>query len=1288
MSKHGTVVRFGGVLTALLLTAASCSHDSNQTPTPEMPASAGSIRLRIETARVSAGEVTRVTIDTSSGISADLARDPDTGAFTGALVLPVGPTELIGRAFIDTTQVAESAPVPVDVQEGAVTDVTIRLLDQTGNDDVDHGPFVVSLVHPASAVAGQPVAFSVSAVDPDGDAVSFAWSDDCEDSSFSAPDSATTDWVKPAEGACNVSITASANGLSRTESFSVVVFQEAGNTGAVNVDGVFVSAPQIAVELGYSARCTVFPGVPDGSCPEPIEAGSSASLFAFVDWANAQPGELTISDDCGGAFDLFTSDPFVLEGMWTAPAEQAVCLVTARATSPDGVSGTISAALLVKPPVTPPPPPPAAYQRMSLRPLYQLTPQSQFGRFEVLGEVMRVSDFQSAFVQTSAEQRLNELGQQIGFERGSAPIDLFIDAENRSRAAAIPFRGKPSDVKHMRVDGVNKAYVPLGGTINTPGNEVTSVNLDSGIVQRIRVGIRPQRVAVHEASGLVFVCNQMSNYISIIDARFDELLEADGAPVEIPTDFYCADLALVERDPVFGHPDELFLYVANTWRGSVLKYSIDIVRDINDAVHDVDINAPPGQTPDVPLAEITGVGKAPARLHVDETQSRVYVASQRGGEVAVFGIADDQVLNRVALNAPAMDLVQIADKLYVPTTTPFRGLLNGNSSVVPSDVDGPPVELTGVDGQSHLAHPGALFDQTDSYNYEDLRNGIFVLTNSLVGTPSYLTDDNEADDSFAAAQMVLAGALPQAMVRNQAGTRVYVALAGSDLIQEMNVVSGQFRLQPTGMTFQTRARPVALALDEDEGRLLSVAWGGEVLETFDLGSGTRLDERNLGYAQPAYPATRVEAGESFFYTAKWSNDGRKACASCHVGDSMTDGLGFSNGTIAPTAYHQIKPVRNLAGRDVYFWNGSFANGSQASLAFAAQTRTNCELVLYGLVEGVDSDPFTRIGDPLNYTANAAQDASCRPDTGFLIDGLPGNLDGQDFVDGIQPIIAEQRDLAGIFAAFAVQDELLRAGLNVDRDEVIRSLDFYSVAELRLPPNPLSEMRSVGMLPQDLSARLDNGEQIFRDQANCDSCHDPDNFRAPFTDNRVHGRGANWVLSFINTYDQDPRLLELLPNGTPEPMLFSAFVDSTPQEVDFHYNPLDFFLPFCFDGEVCLRFDDPLAVRGAAAEDERLRRLIRLNLADPDRGFLPGQVVGQSRVATPSLRGVWSLGNLLRHGHATSVREAILPPGHEALEQGELGWAVDNRNNFDVHGQVSQLTPAEIEDLVLFVQSIE
>jgi DNA-binding beta-propeller fold protein YncE len=437
-------------------------------------------------------------------------------------------------------------------------------------------------------------------------------------------------------------------------------------------------------------------------------------------------------------------------------------------------------------------PPPAVYVRGSLTPIYQLTPRPEYGRFVHEGVNMADADFAAVgngFV--SAAAKMDEVGAQIGAERGTT-INLIPDGADRQRAQQIPFRGNPSDVDLLEIDGVRKAIVPLGGDLMTPGNEIAIVTLGIGTVERVRVGIRPQRVAAHP-SGLAFVCNQYSNYISVVDVRTGQLLRTSAGPVEIATEYSCHDLLLVERNPIAQDEDEVDLYVANGWRASVLKYGLEIVRDaLSDRPVDVRVVDPAVREPaSLPAAEITGVGTNPWRLSLSEAADAIYVANSRGGELARIQISS-QAVTRIALNAPAIDAVQIGDSVFVPTTMRDRGLLADDEDAIPAQVQAAPVVLPGLDGQSHVAHPGALFDDTRSYNFEDVRNGMFAVSFLLNASPSpvYFTDDVSSEPNYSDQQKVLDGAIPVAAVRNAAGTRIFVAHSGSDRVQELEVVSG------------------------------------------------------------------------------------------------------------------------------------------------------------------------------------------------------------------------------------------------------------------------------------------------------------------------------------------------------------------------------------------------------------------------------------------------------------------------------------------------------------------
>src|SRR5262249_13887677 len=130
------------------------------------------------------------------------------------------------------------------------------------------------------------------------------------------------------------------------------------------------------------------------------------------------------------------------------------------------------------PPVEPPPPAPAVYVRGSLEPLYQLTPRAEHGRFPIQGVTLKDADFTSTATNfVTAAQKLDEIAAQIAKELNLPSLNLIPRAEDRQRAQQIPFRGNPSDVDLIRVSGCRKAYVPLGGDLMTPGNEVAAIDL-------------------------------------------------------------------------------------------------------------------------------------------------------------------------------------------------------------------------------------------------------------------------------------------------------------------------------------------------------------------------------------------------------------------------------------------------------------------------------------------------------------------------------------------------------------------------------------------------------------------------------------------------------------------------------------------------------------------------------------------------------------------------------------------------------------------------------------------
>jgi len=524
-------------------------------------------------------------------------------------------------------------------------------------------------------------------------------------------------------------------------------------------------------------------------------------------------------------------------------------------------------------------------------------------------------------------------------------------------------------------------------------------------------------------------------------------------------------------------------------------------------------------------------------------------------------------------------------------------------------------------------------------------------------------------------------------------------------------------------------------------------WGGEEVELIDVATGNQVgiptgqataQPQQLQFFQPPYPASNVERGEFNFVNEGWSNNGRKSCAGCHTDWQWgTDSLSFDNGAAAPVTAHRVKMNANIADTAAYFWNGSFADNNYASLAFDAQTKDNCRLIEFGIVEGLGT--AVRQGDPNNVSFNTNNDnATCNPvEANPVVQGFLANeanivaasLNEQQTV--VFPHIQQVTNIQTV-----QQQGLTSAQINAQqaKEELNREIDVYSVSNLRLPPNPQNylyntpvpgQAGSTTQLSSTDYTSVKNGEALFQSQG-CVVCHNPTNTDQlgykTYTDQQDHGPGADWLARFVKQYGQtsnDQRFnngqnvqVFTVPGSNPA-FTINGLADipsvatdvlqfnytNEPTAINTYIDKIDFFIPFCFDTTNCLEFDDPLlTVSGDdpnnanfVEENRRLALIIQFNLGNTDRQFNPGLAVGgNSEIAsnTASLRGVWTQANYLHTGYATSIREAILAPGHPALLPGENGFAQDISGKNDVHGVTSTLSKTQVNDLINFVQTIQ
>jgi hypothetical protein len=323
--------------------AVGCTTNDTDTLTSEHQ---GLAEVHVDAAPLAAS-ITRVTLQAGAE-SQDLVLNPATGTFDGTLILPSGTQSVVASAFSGDTLVGQSQPTSVDIQAGIVTRILLRILDLTVEGPSIYGPIFDSLSYPTTTEAEASATFTISVVAPVGDPVTYAWASDCADSTFSAPDAATTSWSKAAEGACTINVTATSNGFSIMQSFGIVVFPAGSGRGAVTVNSVFVTAPMMFLSLPTLGGCLVFPGG-NASCSDTIASPTTAPYQVSVfNWGSSAPGTIELSDNCGGRFGTDSRNAGDRFGSWLPPVAGGLCILTARAVNGDGLASTLSAAILVR----------------------------------------------------------------------------------------------------------------------------------------------------------------------------------------------------------------------------------------------------------------------------------------------------------------------------------------------------------------------------------------------------------------------------------------------------------------------------------------------------------------------------------------------------------------------------------------------------------------------------------------------------------------------------------------------------------------------------------------------------------------------------------------------------------------------------------------------------------------------------------------------------------------------------------------------------------------------------
>lgn len=289
--------------------------------------------IQVVAQAVAPAQLTRVTVTvTPAGVTQDLIVDPlDASKFTGIIEVPVGTQTVRADAFAGGTTPVGTGSATVPVVKGAHVQALITILDTTGpSPGPDHSPVVTSLVAPLAAQVDDQPTLSATAMDGDGDAMSFSWTaSPAGCGTFATPTAATTLFTPRLVGACTVTFTVTANGKSDSKSAQV---QIAAATGFIDVSVQYVPQPvisSIAFSTGSTQIASVARTATDATIRAPFHKGTPYTVtLSFDRWPT---GSVGLADSCGGTIvpPSFVANAPSATATWTPTVASGACIITA-----------------------------------------------------------------------------------------------------------------------------------------------------------------------------------------------------------------------------------------------------------------------------------------------------------------------------------------------------------------------------------------------------------------------------------------------------------------------------------------------------------------------------------------------------------------------------------------------------------------------------------------------------------------------------------------------------------------------------------------------------------------------------------------------------------------------------------------------------------------------------------------------------------------------------------------------------------------------------------------------
>jgi len=438
-------------------------------------------------------------------------------------------------------------------------------------------------------------------------------------------------------------------------------------------------------------------------------------------------------------------------------------------------------------------------------------------------------------------------------------------------AAEQPERAHPYAVA---ITPSGRALVTLRGSELHPGNTLAVIDLAGRRVSaRLRVGDRPVAVRMHPGGRFAVVLSQLSRFAAVVDV---DRMRVSG---RLELGYYAQELAF--------SPDGARMWVSNRVTDTVDEYAL--------AVGDDGLAAT--------WVRSAAAGINPGAIALSSDGASLYVADLGGLAVRVFDAAGLVERAVVPIDAPVFDLRAMGAFMVVATLNDTSGL------PCAEDPDYP-----GEEGDGVFA---VTTDRTCSRGFADIQNEIAFIDASDQVAVRYTSDTAEVSEAdregdHDPALMKVVGALPQSIAVVGAD-RAYVTMGASFELSEMSLDLATDPARPgleMPRQWDTGLAPRGLAIDAEGARAVVANMLGDSVSIIDLDSGQRSDV-DLGPSGPAFPATRAEVGQLFFFTSRYSTDGDQGCVHCHP-DGDADGKSWGVEVVRAYGRRATIPAHNLA----------------------------------------------------------------------------------------------------------------------------------------------------------------------------------------------------------------------------------------------------------------------------------------------------------------------------------------------------------------------------------------